>query len=220
MALQRLAARQRQLTRRLAETEESERRKISRELHDRVGQSLSSLLLSLEVLRQDPALCASVGVQRRLDDAHALTRKAIEDTRDLMSESRPPALDEFGLLAALRSHAEVFTARTGVKVSVRGGTPPPLSGIAQTALFRIAQEALVNVAKHAGATRVEVSLGSRQDGAELSIADNGRGFDPVLSERGSSWGLRTMRERAEAVGATLHIDSRRGGTTVSAWVPT
>jgi two-component system sensor histidine kinase UhpB len=215
-ALQRSASRLRELTRRLVESEESERRNINRELHDRVWQGLSSLLLSLDLLRQQLAPEALAAAGPRLQDARDLALKAIDDTRDVMADLRPPALDEFGLLSALRAHAEQFAARTGIEAAVRGAEPvPALPGIVQTALFRIAQEALVNVAKHAGARRVEVRLIAANGGAELSIVDRGIGFDLAQAEQGLSWGLRNMRERADAVGASLRIESTPGnGTTV------
>jgi two-component system, NarL family, sensor histidine kinase UhpB len=216
-ALQRSAARLHALARRVVESEESERRKINRELHDRVGQGLSSLVLALELVRQTlpPEAIAAVGA--RLDDARALALRAVEDTRDVMADLRPPALDEFGLAPALRSLAETFGSRNRIQISVRGGAPlPELSSIVQTALYRIAQEALVNVAKHAGATRIAINLVAQPGGVELSIADDGRGFEPAHAESGPKWGLRTMRERAEAVGGVLQIDSRSGqGTTIS-----
>lgn len=220
-ALQRSAAALRDLTRRMVEIEESERRKINRELHDRVGQGLSSLVMSLDLVRQQLAPQALAGIERQLAEARALAVRAVEDTRDVMADLRPPALDEFGLLAALRSHAESFSLRTGIDVEVRGGAAlPELSGIVQTALFRIAQEALLNVAKHSGAVRVEVILATNHDGTTLRIVDHGKGFEPAPAEGGSSWGLRTMRERAEAVGAILRIDSRPGsGTDIAVDVP-
>jgi two-component system, NarL family, sensor histidine kinase UhpB len=210
-----------ELAQRVVQTEESERRKIHRELHDRVGQGLSSLLISLDVLRQQLPPEAAAAVQPRLDDVRALALKAVDDTRDVMADLRPPALDDFGLVSALRAHAESFTARTGIEVHVAGGTAPPeLSGIGQTALFRIAQEALANVAKHAGATRVDIELHADADGAELGIADDGAGFDLERAQGGPGWGLKTMRERAEAVGATLRIESRPGeGTVLSVRLP-
>jgi two-component system, NarL family, sensor histidine kinase UhpB len=218
--LQRSAARLRELTQRVAESEESERRKINRELHDRVGQGLSSLVLSLDLVRQALPAEALAAVANRLDDARALAVKAVEDTRDVMANLRPPALDEFGLLLALRSHAGSFAGRTGIEVGVRGDPLPALSGIVQTALFRIAQEAMANVAKHADARRIDITLGPTAGGVELRVADDGKGFDVALAESRLRWGLRTMRERAEAVGATLRIDSRPGhGTAVSVLVP-
>ena len=207
----------RELARRMAETEESERRKISWELHDRVGQGLSSLAMSLELLRQQLPADALAAVAPRLDDARTIALKAIDDTRDVMADLRPPGLDEFGLTGALRNHADLYARRTGIEVAVRcEAALPKLTGIVQTTLFRITQEALANVAKHARATRVEVVCEPGASRVELRITDNGAGFDSAAAQRGSTWGLRTMRERAEAVGAQLSIDSRAGhGTTVS-----
>jgi two-component system, NarL family, sensor histidine kinase UhpB len=211
----------RELTRRVVEIEESERRRINGELHDRVGQGLSSLAMSLELLRQQLPPEAAEAVGRRLDDARALALKAIDDTRDVMADLRPPGLDEFGLVGALRNHADTFAKRTGLEVAVRCAEPlRELSGIEQTALFRIAQEALVNAAKHARAKRVELNLESSDAGVALRVADDGAGFDSAAARRGPTWGLRTMRERAEAVGAELRIESRAGqGTTVSVRMP-
>ena len=210
----------RELARRVAETEESERRRIHGELHDRVGQTLSSLAMTLELVRQRLPSEARALVGARLDDAQALALRAVQDTRDVMADLRPPALDEFGLLPALRIHVQLFAERSGIEAAVIGREPPPLESIAQTALFRIAQEALVNVAKHARAKRVEVSLEAFDAGVELRVADDGIGFDASAPNPASTWGLRTMRERAEAVGATLRVQSRPGqGTSVVARVP-
>lgn len=211
----------RELARRMAETEEIERRKISWELHDRVGQGLSSLTMSLELLRQQLPAAALAAVVPRLDDARTLALKAIDDTRDVMADLRPPGLDEFGLAGGLRNYADTYAKRTGIDVAVRcDAALPQLTGILPTTLFRIAQEALANVAKHARATRVEIALEPGASGPELRITDNGTGFDSALALRGSTWGLRTMRERAEAVGAQVRIDSRPGhGTTVSVRIP-
>jgi two-component system sensor histidine kinase UhpB len=207
----------RDLTRRMVESEESERRNIHRELHDRIGQGLSSLSMSLELVRQQLPPEALALVAGRLDDARALALRVVQDTRDVMADLRPPVLDEFGLLTALRIHVRDFAERTGIEAVLSGREPlPALESVAQTALFRIAQEALVNVAKHADASRVEVTLAASAGGAELSVDDDGKGFDVALAG-GAHWGLRTMRERAEAVGAVLRIESRAGrGTRV--WV--
>lgn len=207
----------RELARRVAETEESERRRIHGELHDRVGQSLSTLALTLQVVRQQLPAEALALVGRRLDDAHALALRAVDDTRDVMADLRPLALDEFGLLAALRIHAQAFAQRTGVETVAHGREPvPPLESVVQTALFRIAQEALVNVAKHAHATRAEVTLEPLAPGVEMRVVDDGVGFDSEAAKRGRGWGLRTMRERAESVDATLLIESAANrGTRVS-----
>lgn len=211
----------RELARRVAETEEGERRRIHGELHDRVGQSLSTLALMLQLVRQQLPAETLALVGRRLDDAHALALRTVQDTRDVMADLRPPALDEFGLLPALRIHVQLFAERSGIAAAVNGREPvPPIEGVAQTALFRIAQEALANVAKHARAKRVDVSLGAFDAGIELRVADDGVGFDAAALEPAPRWGLRTMRERAEAVGATLRVESRPGsGTSVVVRVP-
>ena len=137
--------------------------------------------------------------------------------RDLMANLRPPVLDDYGLLAALRWYGEQVTARTGLPVEVWGQEQMPrLSFVAETALFRIAQEALTNVGKHARATHVTVTLEEVPEGLRLTVADDGSGFDPAaLPQRRerSGWGLITMRERAEALGGRLRVDSRPGEGT-------
>jgi signal transduction histidine kinase len=141
--------------------------------------------------------------------------------RNLMAELRPVALDDYGLLAALRTYTAEFSKRFGTDVEVSGNDPAPRPPLpAETALFRIAQEALSNVAKHARATKVEVRLAEANGRVVLSVTDNGVGFDssrqPVETQ---SWGVATMRERAEAVGATLTIESAPGrGTRIEAAV--
>jgi len=201
-----------ELSRRLAEVEESERRRINRELHDRVGQNLSALNLSLNLVRSQLPAAAPAGVAERLEDAQHLAETAVRQVRDVMAELRPPALDDYGLLAALRAYAEPLAARSGVPVVVDGQEPAPrLAPATETALFRIAQEALTNAAKHARAARIEVRLVEWNGRVVLTLSDDGIGFDPDSAKRGrATWGLRTMRERAEAVGAMLRVDSARG----------
>jgi len=210
----------RELSHRMVENEESERRTMHRELHDRVGQGLSALLISFDLLEHDLAQQRFAPAQRRLGEARALALKAVDDTRDVMADLRPPALDELGLLAALRVHAQTFAQRTGIETVASGREPaPPLEGAVQTALFRIAQEALINVAKHARATRAQVALEPLSPGVELRVVDDGVGFNSEAAKQGRGWGLRTMRERAEAVGATLRIVSGANrGTSVSVQV--
>ena len=142
----------------------------------------------------------------------------MRQVRDVMADLRPPALDDYGLLAALRTHADALSGRLGVPVVVTGQEPEPrLSPATETALFRIAQEALNNVSKHARASNVEIHLTAVNGRAELSVTDDGVGFDapPSSSPQRATWGLKTMRERAEAVGATLRIEpAPAGGTRV------
>jgi PAS domain S-box-containing protein len=215
--LQRSFSRLRELSRRVAEAQEAERRNISRELHDRVGQNLSALNLSLNLVRAQLAPGAPPAITDRLQDAQHLVEASVQQVRDVMADLRPPALDDYGLLAALRTHADALSGRLGVPVVVTGREPEPrLSTATETALFRIAQEALNNVSKHAHAANVQVRLATLNGVVEMSVTDDGVGFDTgASSSERPTWGLKTMRERAEAVGATLRIErAPSGGTRV------
>jgi two-component system sensor histidine kinase UhpB len=208
----------RALSRRLVEAEETERRRIARELHDQVGQNLSALNINLDIVLgslQDGAL------RTRLQDSLRLVDGTLQSIETVMSELRPPLLDEYGLGAALAGYAEEYAQRTGVRVSI---DKPQESGRAlrpeaAVALFRIAQEALNNVAKHAGAKLVRIGLSLEGEEVNLTIADDGSGFDVTQAPRGR-WGMSTMRERAEAAGGRFMVDSVPGkGTTVRVAVP-
>ncbi|HHX63460.1 MAG TPA: sensor histidine kinase, partial [Chloroflexi bacterium] len=136
-----------------------------------------------------------------------------------MADLRPPVLDEYGLLAALQWEGARLEGRTGIGVDVVGSeTEPRLNLWVETALFRIAQEALTNVVKHAQATHVDVALSTEDDTLRMIVADNGVGFDPQQAREmdgDGGWGLRTMVERAEAIGGSCHVESRPGeGTRV------
>jgi PAS domain S-box-containing protein len=202
----------RDLTRRLSEMEETARRNISRELHDRVGPNLVALKLSLGMMQADvPADTAGAGA---LQDARDVLEQTIAQLRNVMSDLRPPALDDYGLLAAIRSYAERYQARLGADVQVRGVDLSPRPSLAvETGLFRIAQEALNNIAKHASARHVEIAARRDKAGITLEIADDGVGFDPAVAARPGSHGLTTMGERAQGRGAALSITSRPGGPT-------
>lgn len=213
------AAQLRGLSRRLMEVEDAERRRINRELHDRVGQSLSALNLNLDLIRNGLETDSpKVALNTRLDTAQTLLETTVTDIRDLMAELHPPALDDYGLFAALRSYVESLRRSTGLPLTISGqDLDPPLPPVAALALFRVAQGALTNAAKHAAASHIDVALADRGDAVTLTIADDGRGFDIRGDRSGApSWGLNILRERAEAVGATLTIDSRPGqGTQVA-----
>ena len=202
----------RDLSRRLGEQAETERRNISRELHDRVGPNLVALQLNLGMMQA--ALPPDALDRSALSDARNVLEQTIVQVRDVMSDLRPPALDDYGLLAAIRSYAERFAARLGARVDVQGAdlSPRPSSAV-ETGLFRIAQEALNNIAKHAHARHVLVAAQRTPKGITLAITDDGVGFDSGAQRRPGSLGLDTMRERAEALGAGLRIESRPGGPT-------
>lgn len=206
------------MSRRLLEAQESERRTINRELHDRIGQNLSVLNLNLKLLSTELSKDRPRAPVTRLDDMQKLLEATTAQVRDVMADLRPPALDDYGLFAALRVHAESLGARINTPVSVVGGdlAPRPASAV-EMALFRIAQETLANTAKHARAKRVEVTLAATAERVTLTIADDGVGFDVANGRSGqASWGLAVMRERAEAIGGVLRLESAPGrGTRVS-----
>src|SRR3989441_7115244 len=206
------------LTRRLVEAEEAEPRRIARELHDRVGQNLSALNINLDLAL---GAAGASPVRRRIEDCVSLVDATLQSIESVMAELRPPLLDEYGLGAALGWYAEEFSRRTGIAVALRDGEDAAagLRPEAAVALFRIAQEALNNVAKHAGARQVRIELARAAEEIVIRIADDGAGFDPAAAARGKRWGMKTMRERAEAAGGRLEVDGAPGaGTTVCASV--
>jgi signal transduction histidine kinase len=218
----------RALTSRLAEVEEAERRRLARELHDQVGQNLTALSLNLKIVHDQIAACKSKPpddiiqqLVNRLADSLDLVEETTVRSRNVMDHLRPPALEEYGLLAALKWYVTGFQTRTGVDVTLNGAEPEPrLPIVAETVLFRIAQEALTNVARHAQAGHVEVSLETDPDGVRLTVADDGVGFDVNLPSEADKderqhWGLLNMIERAYAVGGQCRVDSTPGeGTRV------
>jgi PAS domain S-box-containing protein len=220
-ALRESERRIRALLRRLTATQEAERRRIAGDLHDFVGQNLTALGVALETFR------AAMGDAREdaptFEEMAGLLRDTMDSVRQVMSDLRPPLLDDYGLVAALESHARHFASRTGLAVSVEGeriGLRPAPN--VELALFRIAQEALANALKHAGATSAQVVLTSRPGFLRLSIEDNGTGFaqpSGARAEHRGGWGLPMMRERAEAAGGTLRIEFPARGTRVVAEVP-
>ena len=205
----------RQLSHRLRSVEEAERRAIARELHDRIGQDLSTLGLLLASLgaRLPPALRDAV--EKPLNDIQGLLKSMVANVRDVMAELRPPVLDDYGLLAALRQLATEFTQRTGIAAEVDGvELQPRLPSMVETAMFRISQEALNNVAKHARAKHVAISLHAATDRIVLEIADDGIGFDASQAPPDQRhWGLGTMRERAEEAGIAFALESTPGAGT-------
>jgi PAS domain S-box-containing protein len=206
------------LTARLSELEEIGRQRLARELHDRIGQNLTALGINLNIVRAQLPADAEPRTVNRIDDSLQLVAETVERVRDVMSDLRPPVLDDYGLLATLKWHGERFGALTGVAVEVNGSEfEPRLPLITELAVFRIAQEALNNVARHARASRVDITLIRRASQAQIVIADDGVGFDPLTRPRAArpTWGLLTMRERAEAVDGRVDIDTAPGqGTRV------
>lgn len=207
----------RALAGRLADVQEQERQHLARELHDQIGQNLTALGLNLTVIDQMLLPDAPPAVRQRMQDSLDLVSHTAQQMRGVMADLRPPVLDDYGLPAALRWYGEQFTRRTGVVVRVEdNGSNERFSPDAESALFRIAQEALNNVAKHAGANHVVMDLQCDDGLVRLSIADDGQGFDPLAAKKASRqphWGLLTMQERAMALGGTLHVISEPGAGT-------
>jgi PAS domain S-box-containing protein len=191
----------------------AERQRLARDLHDVVTQTLFSASLIAEVLPRLWEKDHAEG-ERRLEELRRLTRGALAEMRMLLLELRPAALGEVGLADLLRQLGEATTGRTTLPVtlSIRGKCTAPLD--VQVALYRVAQEALNNVVKHSGATKAGIRLYCRENSADLTVSDNGSGFD-IQAVSPKSLGLRIMRERVEAVGAKLKIESQAGqGTKV------
>jgi two-component system nitrate/nitrite sensor histidine kinase NarX len=188
-----------------------ERQRLARNLHDAINQSLFSAGLIAEVL---PRLWDrdQEEARRSLEDLRKLTRGAMAEMRALLAELRPSTLTDAELGDLLRLLGNAFTGRTNIpaKVTVMGQGVLPAE--VQVAIYRVCQEALNNVAKHAGASLVEIDLKHEENAIELSIRDDGQGFDPERTASGH-YGLSMMRERAEGVGAQISIRSQPGHGT-------
>ena len=218
--MQALTVRMKMLTRRLVELHESERRDIARELHDEAGQALTSLRFGLRLLER--VIDEGGDVTGRIAELMQMTDAVIDGLHRLAADLRPASLDHLGLDAALRQYARTAAAESGlaVRFSARGFTSDRLPAVVETDLFRIVQEALTNVVRHARATRVDILVECRRDRAMVMIEDDGVGFEPDRVVGEDHFGLLGMRERAEALGGTLAIESTPGaGTTVVVEVP-
>ena len=214
----------RELSRRLADVEENDRKHLASELHDTIGQELTALSIQIQVARDMLAEQQAGQALERLEEASRIVEHTSRRVREIMVDLRPPLLDEYGLLAALRWYGEQFARRNDLTVTVQGDEPAAVASSAVSiSLFRITQEALNNISKHAQAGQVTIHLNAEGDEGErrlcLTIADDGVGF-PVENQTPeapeSGWGLRIMRERAEAIGGRFSIQSTpEQGTRIS-----
>lgn len=215
-------ARLRELAAFLQTVREEERTRIARELHDELGQALTALRFDLGWLR---GKSAPLGPQasERVAAALGVVEQTIVSLRRISEDLRPAMLDSLGLAAALENHVAQFVQRTGIACDLRMNREEfEVDGTLATAVFRIVQEALTNVVRHAGAARVAVCIDQSDDdeegGIRLVVEDDGRGFD--VANRTKRFGLLGMRERVAMLGGSLEIDSRPGrGTRVEAWLP-
>ena len=213
----------RELTRQLFSAQEQERQRVSRELHDEAGQALTALKISLEMIKSDFGDRPGA-LQQRITEAVSLTEETMEQIRLLARGLRPPELDALGLNLALEGFCRDFSARTQLAVDYDGVDLPTLREGVAISLYRILQEALTNVAKHADARRVRVGLLSEDDTVCLSVQDDGHGFDvhavELSSGRQRGNGIVGMRERLKLIGGALELDPKVGeGTRLVARVP-
>jgi signal transduction histidine kinase len=204
--------------RRVVAGQELERRRLARELHDETGQALTSILLGLKSI-EDAKDGRDIG--RSVAELRELVVETLQDVRRLAVELRPKALDDFGLVAALERLAETFAEQTAIRVHVEAALADArLTPDVETAVYRIVQEALTNVIKHAQARTVSLVLTRKGDRVVTVIEDDGRGFDPGQTDDGRL-GLLGMRERIALVDGRLSVESRPGeGTTIVVEVPT
>jgi PAS domain S-box-containing protein len=211
------------LTRRLVQVEEAERRRIAGELHDRVGQNLSALNINLDIALGALGDAPLPEARSRLHDSLSLVELTLQTLENVMADLRPPLLEEYGLGAALGWYVQEFARRAELDIKLEDlarDRTRRLPRDAAVALFRIAQEALTNVAKHAGANRALLRLEADDRRVSLTVRDDGRGFDPASPSRPGRLGMTTMKERAIAAGGSLTFESVPDkGTTLTAQVP-
>jgi two-component system, NarL family, sensor histidine kinase UhpB len=211
---ERLEDERRDSTRRALSAQEGERLRIARELHDEIGQRLTALLLRLTSARR----LAGPELEPIVAEAYGLARESLDDVRRVARELRPEALDDLGLSSALAALAERLSGQSELRVAPQlQPVLPPLTAEEDLVIYRVAQEALTNVLRHAGCDRADLTLRTTPDALVLDIGDEGRGFDPRTV---TANGLLGMRERALMVGAQLDIRSRPGhGTLVRLSLP-
>jgi len=209
----------RELSHQVLNAQEGERKRVSRELHDVIAQTLVGINVHLAALGQaaasDPA-----GLQTQISRTHLLVENAVDMVHGFARELRPTVLDDLGLLPALQAFMKGFIAETGIRVSLKASAKvDQLTGAARTALYRIVQEALTNVSRHAKASRADVKIECLDGLISMEIRDNGQGFNPK-GKKHSRLGLIGMRERVEMIGGKFRVESAAGeSTTVHVEIP-
>lgn len=203
---------------RLIEAQEDERKRIARDLHDDVGQALTSILVNIKMLEQS---AAAQQTQEKLSTLRQIVNETLTRVRLLSRQLRPSALDDLGLVAALERYVSEFTSRyPDLTVDFHDRVDKRLPAIVETSLYRIIQEAMTNAARHSEATTISILITLRDGRVQAIIEDNGHGFDVNCMRRaGSSVGLHSMLERAQLLGGKLDIESNTDGTTVYVEIP-
>jgi PAS domain S-box-containing protein len=218
--LEQSQAAHRLLLERVFETQEQERRRIARELHDEAGQLMASLLVGLRALDDATAIDEAKAQSRRL---RAVAVKALDEVGRLVRGLHSSVLEDHGLAVALQRYVAEYSTTHNIAVELTLDAPDAcnLLPAVQLAVFRVVQEALTNVVKHSGATAIRVRVARSASGLKTTIADNGQGFqaDAVSADAAAHLGLQSMRERAAILGGTLRVRSGARGTTISVRLP-
>jgi signal transduction histidine kinase len=214
----------RHLSRQVLRAQEEERKRISRELHDVIAQTLTGINLRLAELKKQATVGPGV-FGRNITRTQKLVEQSVNLVHRFALDLRPRVLDDLGLIPALHSFMKGFTEETGIRVSLKAFAGVELSnGDRRTALYRVAREALTNVARHSHASRADVSIDEKNGGICMEIKDNGRGFQlngASLAKKKGRLGLLGMKERVEMVGGTFSVESAPGKhTVVRAEIPT
>jgi signal transduction histidine kinase len=213
------------LSRQLLSAQEEERKMISRELHDQIAQTLTGINVQLATLKVEASINVK-GLQKKITRTQQMVEKSVDIVHRFARDLRPTVLDDLGLIPALHSYMKGFTRRTGIHIhftTFSASRIEQLNNDTRTVFYRVAQEALTNVARHAHASRVEVNFEKLPKAICLQIKDNGKSFQAqrvMHSKRNTRLGLIGMRERLEMVGGSLGVESAPGkGTTVRAQIP-
>ena len=213
------------LTQELIKAQENERQKISRDLHDKVAQDLSTLKMSFEILFDDETAIPS-GLRQKVSETTRVLQGTITSVRDLAYDLRPPGLDDIGLIPALSMFCEEFTEKSGVKVNFQsaGMKNLQLDSDSEINLYRLVQEGLNNIRKHADAKQATIKLFGASPNIILRIEDSGKGFDMATwsgtKDNGKKMGLRSMQERVSLLNGKMKIQSRpMEGTQIIIKIP-
>lgn len=212
----------RRLSRQILSAQEEERRRISRELHDVIAQTLTGINIRLATLKKE-ALINTKGLDRNIASTQRMVEKSVDIVHAFARELRPAVLDDLGLIPALHSFVKLFSQRTRIHVNLKIFAGVEALGLNhRTVLYRVAQEALTNVSRHARASRVDLFIQEVGNDIHMTIHDNGKSFEVgrMLNSRGQKrLGLLGMRERVEMIGGRFSVESASGkGTTISAFI--